>query len=183
MKKAIVILGLSGSGKDTFTSGVDYPIIKFSGFIKRQVEALYGLETGSLETEKMKDTYISDAYGRQLRKTYRDLLIAYFEAVQNTDPTAMVRYVKSEVSKCTADTIIFNDVRTIVEATFIQTLFDNQCECVIIEREGRKGHEADRYLNLIAEMFPNYVPVKNNGTRDDLIECGKQTIERLRGVF
>jgi hypothetical protein len=182
-KIAIIILGLSGSGKDTFTSGVNYPILKFSGFIKRQVETLYELEPGSLDTEAMKDTLIRDVYGRQLKTTYRDILIAYFEAVQKTDPTAMCGYIKSEVRKCTENTIIFNDVRTIAEAEFIQDLFDNQVECVIIVREGKKGYVADRYINLIAEMFPGHMTVENDGTKADLIDCGKQTIELLRGLF
>jgi hypothetical protein len=183
MTTAIIILGLSGSGKDTFTSGVNYPIIKFSGFIKRQVEALYGLEIGSLDTELMKDTLIRDAYGRQLNKSYRDILIAYFEAVKKTDPTSMFRQVKSEVDKCTADTIIFNDVRTITEAEYIQTLFDSRVECVIIVREGKTGFVSDRYLSLIAEMFPGHLTVENDGTIAELIACGTRTIELLRGLF
>jgi hypothetical protein len=181
--KAIIILGLSGAGKDTFTSGSNYPIVKFSGFIKRQVESLYGLESGSLDDEKTKDTRITDAYGRQLNRTYRDLLIAYFEAVQKTDKTAMFRFVRSEVFRHQADTTIFNDVRTVDEAEYVQHLFDNRVECVILERENRKGATSDRYLHFITEMFPSVIKVKNDSTVEDLVKAGTHIISLLAGVF
>jgi hypothetical protein len=147
--KGILLFGESGTGKDTFLAKSGLNVIKFAAPMKRQIEANLGLPTGILENRAFRQAPIVNGS----KGTYLDLMLAYFEMVNEHCPHMYHRQIEGTIGLnrlAGKEAVIFNDIRTPAELALVQRNFNkNELHYVRIKREGYPGLASDRFIDEV----------------------------------
>lgn len=179
----IIILGITGSGKDTAAKILaekfrDCTIIKNSQPMKNMFEYGYALEKGSLNEPGTKSEIPINYDGTKTTdKTYHDLMVEYFKKLAKVDPMLMINisYRKGILAHGKKHVAIFNDVRSVKELLMVDYLAKETNQAVsIIHLTGRgEAKDSDKELPEVLQkcgFSPNYQHVDNSYSHAQLKE-------------
>lgn len=170
-----VVMGLSGSGKDTVASNLDVINVKWSAYAKRFLEGCYGLASNSLDDREARLQLVP---GESF--TYLDVLKRAYEAWDIIDTKLTVRPTKEYIQTYLEDgyNVVLTDTRKYSEVEAIKELSNAGYKVCVIYIYGRLGETRlapDELLEgLIAELISfsdEYHKVMNNRTEGALFSA------------
>lgn len=171
-KKAVILLGNSGAGKDTVAAILGYPNIKITKALKAFLEKVGSLPSGSLDSDRTVRHRPSPFFGR----TWLDLMITHYHVTKYIK-WIYYPYLISQIKAAGGDTVVLTDVRDVATAKFIHWWLGAANVLVVkIVRVSSTGLSSDTELDKVFGSSGNCLVLRNEGSLAELTETVKRDI-------
>ena len=175
MSYEVVLMGVSGAGKDTIFSALNACTkmvnIKFAAPMKRMMEYVYSLPPCSLEERDLRTYRIP---GHPDGITYGEMMVRCYKYFPAIDPMMMVRKVWLEAADAVKDSpVVFTDIRNHEE---VKAVLELQVPIYLAKviRPGAFPKDSDlklpTLLHELSKYATQYHRIENRGSVADLQE-------------
>lgn len=182
MARLFILLGPSGSGKDTAAGVLDGIIgglvnFKFAEPYKQAVASIYGLERWQLEDRAFRETM------GPAGKTWGDHLAEGAKHFRAWDPDVMLHQARKKLDHIMAHkvNVAFTDLRFPNEVGLVKSYLHHFCDCqaIYLLREGAKFTSADTHLREIFRSLALLDRISPSIVYNRDLDQLESTLERL----